>query len=83
MVGVHFSTIPRKRNIAYRHIERHIFCEMRSSTKNIVYARFEGFRTFTRYGRFKGFRTLRIMGKSVNRHLFCTVDCCLWRCIKN
>ena len=31
---------------ANRHIESHIFCEIRLRTNNIVYARFEVFRTF-------------------------------------
>ena len=46
MAAVHFTTIPCELNTANRHIESHIFCEIRPCTNNIAYARFEDFGTF-------------------------------------
>ena len=40
-----FITIPCEPNTSNRHIESHVFCEIRSCFNNIVYARFEVFRT--------------------------------------
>ena len=45
MAPVHFKT-PCEPNTTKKHIESHIFCEIRPCTNNIVYARFEVFRTF-------------------------------------
>ena len=46
MVAVHFSIIPCEPNIFNTHIASHIFGEIRPCTNDIVYARFEGFRSF-------------------------------------
>ena len=46
MVAVHFTAIPCKPNRAIKHIESHIFLEIRPCTSNIVYARFEVFKLF-------------------------------------
>ena len=46
MAAVHFTTIPCEPNIANRHIWKPYFWEIRPCTNNIVYARFEVFRTF-------------------------------------
>ena len=46
MAAVHFTTILCEPNTANRHIESHIFCEIRPCTNNSVCARFEAFRTF-------------------------------------
>ena len=46
MATVYFTTIPREQNTANRHIESHIFREIRPFTNNIVYTSFKVLRTF-------------------------------------
>ena len=45
MAAVHLTTIPCEPNTINKHIESQIFGEIRPCTNNIVYARFEVFRT--------------------------------------
>ena len=45
--AVRFTTIPCEPNTANRHIESHnFFCRIRPCTNNIVYTKFEVFKTF-------------------------------------
>ena len=46
MAAVHFTTIQCEPNTANKHIESHIFGEIRPRTSNIVYARFAVFGTY-------------------------------------
>ena len=47
MAAVHFTTMPCKLNTANRHIASHFFfAKFVQKTNNIVYSRFEVFRTF-------------------------------------
>ena len=46
MMAVDSITISCETNSADRHIESHIHCKICPCTNNIVYPRFEGFRTF-------------------------------------
>ena len=48
MVAAHFIAIPCEPDTANRHIESHIFSEICLCSSNIVYTRFEVFRTFLR-----------------------------------
>ena len=59
MAAVHFTTIPYEPNPANRHIQSHVFGEIRPCCNNIVYARFEVFRTFLcvfRFSRAKNYQ---------------------------
>ena len=46
MAAVHFTTIPREPNTADRQIKAIIFPEICPCASNILYAKFEVFRTF-------------------------------------
>ena len=47
MATAHFTIMPCEPNTANRHMESHIFGEIRPCTNNIlVHARFDDFRTF-------------------------------------
>ena len=46
MPAVQFTTIPCKPSIGNRHLEGHIFGEIRTCANNIVYARLKVFITF-------------------------------------
>ena len=73
MAAVHFTTIPCEPNAVNRHTQSHIFCEINPCINDIVYARFEVFRTFL-CAFMSVFRVvlamLRIMGKCISRYLF-------------
>ena len=69
MVAVHFKAIPCELSATNRHIESHIFDEIRRCTDTLAYAsRFEVFKTVLCISceRFM----LRIMGKCTSHHLF-------------
>ena len=68
--AVHFTIIPYEPNTIKRHVKSHIFCGIRPCTNNIVYARFEVFRTFLcAFMSILRIFVSGIMGKCTSRHL--------------
>ena len=65
MAALHFTTIPFQPNTTNRHIESHIFCEVRPCTNNIVNTRLKFLELFCAF-----LWALRIMDNCTSRHLF-------------